>query len=161
MTIMFKYKELEDHVIYVAPLTTLKTVVIGLKGATFDSVSSLKGRSLAYLRGAKFSDIIDKDPEITKQVTNDFIQGIKMLMFGRVDAIIGPLDPIIAAAKGITEKTVVLGEPLIVAERTPWVQISKKSIGRISVDRLQTTFMEIKKRGSLREIRHKYINDVH
>lgn len=151
MTIMFKYRELEEHVIYVAPLPSLRTVVIGPAGSSFNSIESLKGKRIAYLRGAKFSDIIDKDPTITKQITNDFTQGIKMLMFGRVDAIIGPLDPILRAAKGKT-----LGKPLVVDERTPWVQISKKSAPRLSADKLNSVFLDIVNRGALEKIRRKY-----
>lgn len=156
MTIMFKYAELEGHVDYVAPLPSLKTVVIGLKGSTFDSVSSLKGRTLAYLRGAKFSDEIDNDPEIFKHVTDDFEQGMKMLMFGRVDAIIGPMDPIFRAVEGTEKGRTVFGEPLVVAERTPWVQISKKSTKSLSVNKLKIIFDNMLKRGELSALRKKY-----
>jgi len=46
-TIMFKYKELDEHVIYVAPLPSLKNVVIGLKGTQIDSINDLKYKTLA------------------------------------------------------------------------------------------------------------------
>ncbi len=58
LTIMFRYPELEDYVDYVAPLPSLKTVVIGLKGTHFADLDSLSGKKIAYLRGAKFSDVI-------------------------------------------------------------------------------------------------------
>jgi len=156
LTIMFKYKELEGDVIYIAPLKTLKTVVVGLKGNDFNSLSSLKGKTLAYLRGAKFSDAIDNDPDIQMQVTNDFVGGIKMLMFHRVDAIIGPLDPIQNAAREANEGRDILGQPLIVSERTPWVQISKKSTNRISAEKLKAAFSNIEDQGRLATIRDRY-----
>ena len=98
MTIMFKYEELEPYVIYISALPPLKTIVIGLKGHTFDSVTSLHGKKLAYLRGAHFSDEIDRDDKIFRYRTTDFSQAVKMLLSGRVDAVIGPMDPIISAA---------------------------------------------------------------
>lgn len=160
LTIMFKYKELRDHVIYVAPLPTLKNVVIGLNGISFDSISQLKGKKLAYLRGAKFSDAIDNDPEIYRQETTDFTQGLKMLMRGRVDAIIGPMDPILSAAARMNWSEALFGKPFIVSERTPWVQISKKSAKRISVEKLKSLYEDIEQRGELQRLRQKYIGGI-
>ena len=93
MTIMIKYQQLEDHVIYIAPLEPLKIVVMGIDGVSFESVGSLKGKSIAYLRGAKFSDAIDTSQDIIRVNTTSFTQGVKMLRLKRVDAIIGPMDP--------------------------------------------------------------------
>jgi len=157
MSILFKYEELEEYVVYVAPLATLKTVVIGLNGTEFKTISSLKGKTIAYLRGAKFSDDIDNDPEIIKEITTDFLQGVKMLKFGRVDAIIGPLDPILSAANKITDGEYIFGKPLVVAERTPWIQISNKSASELSVRKLRTIILKLKERGVIKEIRQKYI----
>jgi len=157
MTIMFKYKELEEYVVYIAPLATLKNVVVSLKGTTFDSFDSLKGKTLAYLRGAKFSDQIDNNPEIFTQVTDDFIQGINMLLARRVDGIIGPLDPILSAARSIVQDRYIFDDPFVVSERTPWVQISKKSADRISVKKLKRIFLNLEKTNKLELIRDKYL----
>lgn len=158
LTIMFKYEELEGHVTYVAPLPSLRTVVVGLPGSGLNSVEDLKGKTLAYLRGARFSDVIDLDPQIKKQATNDFIQGLEMLAFGRVDAIIGPLEPILGAVSQIDGGNLILGEPIVVDERTPWVQVSNKSVDRLSLDNLSRTFHDIVERGDLEAIRQKYAN---
>jgi len=157
MSILFKYPELEDHVIYIAPLTPLKTVVISLKGTDIESIASLRGKTLGYLRGAKFSDAIDHDERIKKLETGDFLQAVKMLMYKRVDAIIGPMDPIISAAIELGKDRRLFGNPLTVAERTPWVQISKKSLERISVERLTAAFNSLDKRGTVEQIRHHYL----
>jgi len=160
-TIMFKYEELEGHVTYIAPFDTLKIVVIGLKGRSYPSIESLKGKRLAYLRGAKFSDEIDNEPEITRQDTIDFSQGLKMLELGRVDAIIGPLDPLLYTAAKLFKKQDFFGKPLLVGERTPWLQVSKKSADRISVEKLEDSFKKMQLSGQLDVIRNKYINFKH
>ncbi|WP_348704198.1 transporter substrate-binding domain-containing protein [uncultured Neptuniibacter sp.] len=157
MTIMFKYDELEDHVIYIAPLPSLKTVVIGLENNNFESVHALKGKVLAYLRGAKFNELIDNDPEILKHTTLNFAQAVKMLKRGRVDAIIGPMDPIISASKMLPNEQITFGEPLILHENTPWVQISKKSQHKFSVEKLREAFKELMKEGMLTRLREKYL----
>jgi len=158
MTIMFKYKQLEDHVIYIAPLESLKIVVMGLEGVSFDSVNSLKGRTVAYLRGAKFSDAIDNDPDIVRVNTTSFTQGVKMLMLKRVDAIIGPMDPIVFKAAELVPDKNIFGAPLVIDERTPWLQVSKKSVDKISVAKLKDIFQKMVKRGKLTALRTKYMS---
>ena len=155
LTIMFKYEELTEHVIYITPLPTLRTVVIGRQGSIFKSIDDLKGKTIAYLRGARFSDLIDNQTTINKQVTDDFTQGAQMLMSGRVDGLIGPLDPIIKAIESINSNAR-LGEPLIVDERTPWVQISKKSVDKVSAEKLNKIFLEIILGGELNTIKNQY-----
>ena len=157
LSILFKYKELEEYVDYISPLPALKNVVIGRKGSTFNSIKQLKGKRLAYLRGASFNDEIDEDDEIYKQSVTNFIQGIKMLAIGRVDAIIGPLDPIIAATLALKMKVDFLGEPLTVSTRTPWLQMSKKSLHGSAKEKLKAHFQAILKRGELDRLRLKYI----
>ncbi len=156
MTIMFKYKELEPYVVYVAPLEALKNVVVGLKGTNFDTFNSLKGKSFAYLRGAKFSDDMDNDPEIYKVITDDFVQGLNMLRAGRVDGIVGPLDPILSAAKKLDFNDDIFGVPFVVSERTPWLQVSKKSLERLSIKKLNQIFLNLKSNNKLKNIRDKY-----
>ncbi|WP_232771093.1 substrate-binding periplasmic protein [Colwellia sp. 75C3] len=156
LTIMFKYKELVDYVDYIYPLPSLKNVVIGRKGTDFSSVKQLEKRSIAYLRGAKFSDDVDNNPEIIKQKVSDFRQGLLMLKKGRVDAIIGPMAPIISAAKLLGLNKGFFGRPLIVSERTPWLQISKKSHDKISAKQLEVIFRQMMIHGELKEIQQKY-----
>ncbi len=162
---MFKYKELEDHVTYIAPLPSLKNVIIGLNGSYFPDINSLKHKNIAYLRGAKFSDKIDNDPDISKTLIRDFNQGIIMLLAKRVDAIIGPLDPITVAFNNITiieqHSNQTLGLPLIVSERTPWIQLSKHSKSGISIKELTAHFQNILKRGDLEKLRQHYLAPQH
>lgn len=156
LTIMFKYKELADYVDYIYPLPTLKNVVIGRKGSDYHSVQQLEKLNIAYLRGAKFSDDIDNNPEIIKQPVSDFYQGLLMLKKGRVDAIIGPMAPIISAAKQAHLGKDFFGKPLIVSERTPWLQLSKKSHDKVSPQQLKAIFSQMMAQGELETIQLKY-----
>jgi polar amino acid transport system substrate-binding protein len=158
LSILFKYKELESHVVYLAPLPSLKTVVIGLAGARIESISQLKNKRLGYLRGGRFSDAIDNDPDIKTFETAHFRQAVKMLINGRVDAIIGPMDPIYSAAIDLGRDGSLFGQPLVVAERTPWVQLSKKSADKFSVERLRSAFNRLNEAGEITKIRNRYIS---
>ena len=157
LTIMFKYQELEQYVTYITPLPSLKNVVIGLKNSQFDNAYSLERKTIAYLRGAKFSDAIDHNRKITKVTTKDFQQGINMLAAKRVDAIIGPMEPILAAAQDLNKPADFFGQPLVVSERTPWVQISNHSELMSEIAGLKQHFDQLLSSGKLEQLRAKYL----
>lgn len=157
LTIMFKYKELESYVTYLIPLPSLDNVVIGLSGIKYDKISDLEGKKVAYLRGAKFSDAIDNNEKIIKITTHDFRQGIDMLFAERADFIIGPIDPIISAIQRLKIDSRLLGEPLIVSTRTPWLQISNASKLRHSKQKVKNYFNDILANGKLNTLRSKYL----
>jgi polar amino acid transport system substrate-binding protein len=156
LTIMFKYEELIPHVRFIYPLPPLKNVVIGRKGTNFSLISNLHGKTIAYLRGAKFSDAVDKNEKIKKYYVTNFIQGLLMLNRGRVDGVIGPIEPIYSAAKELMFTEEYFGKPLIVSERVPWLQISKKSMDKVSVSQLKNHLTTIISEGELAKIKAKY-----
>jgi len=156
LTIMFKYPELSSYVTYIYPLPALKNVVIGRKKDHFPTIESLHGKVIAYLRGAKFSDRIDNNTAIIKQEVLDFDQGIILLQEGKVDAIIGPLSPIQSAANKLFLIKDFFGEPLIVSQRTPWLQISNKSLHKISAEQLKESFARLIAQGELEKLKRKY-----
>ncbi|TWX70746.1 transporter substrate-binding domain-containing protein [Colwellia demingiae] len=156
ITIMFKYKELANYVDYIYPLPALKNVVIGRRGHDYQSITQLEGLNIAYLNGAKFSDAVDNNPKIHKQIVVDFHQGLLMLKKKRVDAIIGPMKPIMSAAKRLALNKGFFGKPLVVSERTPWLQLSKQSKSHISADKIKAIFSKMIDQGALENIQLKY-----
>ncbi len=157
MTIMFKYPDLAQHVHYVAALPSLRMIVLGMKGNNFRSIEDLKDKRLAYLRGASFSADIDADPSIQIYRTVDFKQGVRMLASGRVDAIIGPMDPILSAfAESGIEQTM-MGEALLLSERTPWIQLSNKSRFLKSIPALRKAYEEIINEGLYEVLKSKHL----
>ena len=83
-----------------------------------------------------------------------------MLVVGRADAIIGPLDPILSASLQIKEG-VIFGDPLIVDLRTPWVQVSKKRQPDIDIEKIKTKFLEMQSTDTLNILREKYLTPPH
>jgi polar amino acid transport system substrate-binding protein len=156
MTIMFKYDELKEHVDYLVPLAPIQNVVVGLQNLEINSLVGLEGKTLGYLRGAKLSDEIDNNDKIEKYLIPDFKRGVEMLAFGRVDAIIGPYEALVFAAKMTGQKSDFFGVPIVVSERTPWLQISKKSAFRKDAKKITGIFERLVAEGSLAQIRNKY-----
>jgi polar amino acid transport system substrate-binding protein len=159
LSILFKYKELEDFVIYLAPLPSLKNVVIGLKDFEINDIKSLEGKRLGYLRGAKFSDEIDNNPNIIKYETDNFSQSIGMLKLGRVDGVIGPLEPIYKAGKEYGLNVDSFGKAFVVSTRTPWIQLSKNSKSKLSVSKVVESFKKAMLKGELQTLYDKYTSN--
>lgn len=159
LTIMFRNPELEGYVDYVAALPSKKTIVLGLPETIFNDIADLSGKRLAYLRGARFNKQIDNDESIEKHLVTDYKLGIKMLMAGRADAIIGPMQSIEAARlelEGIDNETILLGRPLVVDIGSPWIQISKKSRSYIDIERLRNSFMQLQEENAFQNLQKKY-----
>lgn len=155
ITIMFRYEHLAKDLMFVTALPKLTNVVLGKKSLNIDSPKDLLGKQVAYLRGAKFSSMIDKDPRIRKYYTVDINQAVALLGKNRVDAVIGPLSPIIYAVeqqKFIDE----LGHPLVISHRVPWLQISKKSPLIEQIEVIRTIAQRLIAQGKLRELKDKY-----
>lgn len=158
VTIMFKYPELAPYVKYITPLPVLKNVVIGRKGTSISSIDDLNGKVIAYLRGAKFSEQIDKSKGISKQFVNDFDQGIDMMRLNRVDAIIGPLSAILYSAKKMGVSKQFFGEPFTVSTKTPWLQISKKNTEKIDLAKVEAKLKKLIEEGFFNRLNEKYLN---
>ena len=45
----------------------------------------------------------------------------------------------------------------MLTEKTPWVQISKKSAERVSVEQLRSIYDDLDRRGVLNSIRNRYL----
>jgi len=155
VTIMYKYEQLGPYVDYIYPLPTLKNVVIGVQGKSFNK-ASLTGKSIAYLRGAKFSAEIDNNQAIKKHIVTDFEQGIALLAANRVDAVIGPMQPILTAAKKLGLDDSFFGKPLVVSQRTPWLQVTKDTLTKKEKETLREAFITMMNDGDYEKIRNEY-----
>lgn len=157
LTIMFKYKELEDFVTYITPLPSLQNVVVGVRGNNISSIEAIEGSSIAYLRGANFSNEIENNSTITLYRTKNFKKSIEMLIAGRVEAVIGPFEALLMAAKSLGKNKGFFGEPLVVSQRTPWLQVSNKSKHKFNIIKLEKKLKENIKNKTLEHLKKSYL----
>jgi len=159
LTIMFRYPELEGYVDYIGSLPSKPLVVIGLQGQDFKDINSLSGKTIIYLRGAKFNKQIDEDKTIGKHLVSDYILGVKMLVARRADAIIGSLQSIqrtVLELEIINNEKIFLGKPLIIDSRTPWIQVSKKHSSHLNIEDLKQSFLKLEADGVFNTLKAKY-----
>jgi len=156
LAILFKYEELQGFVTFLEPLLPINNVVLALSGVKLDSFIDLEGKRLGYLRGARFSIDIDNNTKIVKYETKDFLQSLKMLKAGRLDAVIGPQEAILSAASKLGMNDDSFSKPLIVSTRTPWLQLSNKSTNQQSVQQFKEHFKQLLNEGDLQSLYSKY-----
>jgi len=133
LSILFRYQELEGFVEFIAPLPPLEIVLMGLKGATLNSLKDLENKRLGYLRGAKLSEKIDANPNILKYDINNFDQGVNMMKLGRLDAIIGPKVALYSSGIKYDLGIEDFSTPYVISVRTPWLQLSRKTQRTVAI----------------------------
>lgn len=159
IAIMFRNPALEGYVEYIGALPSKKTVVIGVPGNEVHNIQELQGKTITYLRGAQFSEEIDNDESIKKLLVANYMLGIKMVLAGRADAIIIPeqsLQQAIVELARIEKIKVNLGQPLVVRERSPWIQISKKSVAYLDIEKLRQSFIALQAQDRPQALKEKY-----
>jgi polar amino acid transport system substrate-binding protein len=69
-------------------------LLVGSLKKPFASMSELRGRVVGHLRGTEFDRDFIADPAIIKYEGNSYEQQLKMLLMGRLDAIVAPRTPL-------------------------------------------------------------------
>lgn len=79
-----------DKIRYAGPFAFSKVLVISKKGKTINHYNDLKKlTNIAVIRKASFDERFDLDRTINKAFVGSYYQGLKMMLSGRVEAIIG------------------------------------------------------------------------
>lgn len=159
LTIMFRHPALYGYVDYIGSLPSKNTVVIGLQGKSFKSIADLSGKKITQLRGGQYNNQIDNDKSIEKHMVNTYSLGVKMLIAGRVDAMLGTMTAIKRTVFELERKENIkinLSAPLIVDIRTPWIQLSQKSSEYIEIEKLKKSFLQLEKQGVFNMLDAKY-----
>lgn len=136
----------DEYVDHIASLPSKKTIVIGLHGQSFNTLADLSGKTIAYLRGSRLNPQIANDKNIIKYHIKSYVLGIKMLISGRVDAVLGTVGSL-KSAKGKLQKEqntkVNFNVPLVVGSVTPCILMSNKSRSHLDIEKLKESFLEL------------------
>lgn len=81
--------QLNDAGIKVGLFLSVRTIVVGRRGATLSSRDDLRGKTLGIVRGTWYDERIAADGSITKHPVADIHQGVRMVAAGRIDCVIG------------------------------------------------------------------------
>jgi polar amino acid transport system substrate-binding protein len=126
--LIFKNTSIVQNVKYLGPVSKSRVIVLTSADITINSYADLPAlNAIAVIRNAHFDKRFDQDDTIKKVNVDSYEQGIKMLKYGRVDAIVGSLVGLKYSLKQENMEQKRLDTAFILGEKEWWLHISKKS----------------------------------
>lgn len=153
---LFPNEMLKESAISIAPLYALKNVVIGLKGAHFQSLEDLYGKTVAQVRGANYDNNLTENASVEKYLTKNYDQAIKMLFARRVDAIAGPSVSLFYIAGKLGYKREQFGHPLVLNSKKVFAFFAKTTANPHLIIKLKKVIDKLRKERAFEKILKQY-----
>jgi len=156
LAIALKTEVMDRIALPLASLGPEDVLLIGAPGAQIKSVSDLHGKVVAQLRYSDYYPEIIADTQIQKYSTTNYEVSLKMLLSGRVDAVVGLRTGLSFAMHRLGFRQEQLGSALILRTGEPWVYLSKKFTDKPTIELLEQSAQHIAGSGFFDEVRMKY-----
>jgi polar amino acid transport system substrate-binding protein len=155
MIIVAPDERLDEAAENVGKVETLVIVAWGRVETPLRNKRDLIGRTVAVVRGSRLDRERAGELRIIPFPCRNHELGFKMLMAGRVDAVIGPLQGLTFAVEKIGLRSRFLGEPLVLGEAPVNVYVSRRlpSAARNRLRRALERFLED---GTVARLRGRY-----
>jgi polar amino acid transport system substrate-binding protein len=155
--IIFKSESRSIFIEYVAPIRTVKTVVIALKGIKIENYADLRNITIGKTRGTHLSKQFDQDTDLNIIELSNYQQAAKMIKHGRIDAIAGSALVLSYQLKANNVLIYVdLENKLVLGEKEQWLQFSKKSKHLNKIPLLKNAIERLRSNGKFDLIMDKY-----
>lgn len=154
--IVFRSQDRDTLVEYVAPIFTVRTVVISKEETKISNYKDLKKLRIGKVRGIRLSKDFDTDTSLNITGLKNYEQLWMNLSRNRLDAIAGSEIGLQQTKRSILESEIVLSEPFILGERVQWLQISKKSKHLQYIPRLKLAIEELINEGAYSNLMEKH-----
>ncbi|WP_428789992.1 substrate-binding periplasmic protein [Vibrio profundum] len=156
MSIFTHNTNLGNKVIEVIPVYHLKTLVVGRKVHDIQSLEELKGKKVGIVRGTSLSD----EPEISQMKLvqfKDFKQGLKMLLAGRIKALVGVDLALYYWINKMDISRKDLGQPYIFKTQGSILHVSHHFDDKAAITRLKAAVISMQQDGTVTKIWSKYL----
>lgn len=141
--IVFRSKGRDAIVEYVAPVLTLRTIVVPRKGISIKHYQDLKEMTIGKVRGIRLDARFDHDPDLVFVEQNNYVHLWKILSRSRVDAIAGSEKGLIQSGTPAMKEYLESSRVFVLGERVQWLQLSKKSKYLHHIPTLKTTIQSL------------------
>lgn len=155
MIIMFPNPKINADARNLGMILPMETVIIARAGTVLRSLRDVRGKRVGSVRGAKYDDRVTKESGIILYPTDSYSQSLKMLLAGRVDAIIGPKLGLYYTAKTDNIPKQALGKPLVLSVSEGSVFISNKTPDSVA-QQIGRAMSKLMKNGRIQQILSKY-----
>ena len=160
MSILISNEVVEKNCDSLAEISTVQSIVVGLKGTNYPELTSLHGRTVGILRQAKYDERFEKNSHIRKYEFNSYEQGLKMLFSKRFDAMAGTKISLYytLAKQGYSAK--LLSQPLVLNSKIISIQYSKNSLHPHAKLKIQMAAKKLIEQGKIQRIIERYIGSI-
>lgn len=155
MVIMFPNQTINANAKNLGSILPMETVIFGRADSTYRSLKDLHGKTIASVRGAEYDDRITKKNGMILYLTDNYTQSLKMLLAGRVEAVIGPKLGLYYTARKNKYPKHAFGTPLVLSTRQGCVFISNKAPETLA-KKILDAMDRIRKNGTVTMLLEKY-----
>jgi len=129
--------------------------VLASSNLKLDSYSDLRGMTIGVPLGLYFHEVFHQDKNITITTSSEYVDTIRLLKKGRIDAIGGAIPVLLFLAKKEKMLTSKLGEPLILKQNEIYL-VCTNSTPKLIQNKLRKAIIELKLDGAIQIIFDSY-----
>jgi len=133
-----------------------ESVVIGLAEMEFHSSEELVGKRVASIKGARYDARISQENGVISCPSGSYLQSLKMLLGGRVDAVLGPRLGLDHTINAHNLPRVAFADPLVVSLAPVTVYVSRH-IPDLLIKKIRVAIQRLMENGTVERIRAKYL----
>ncbi|MBL4838498.1 MAG: transporter substrate-binding domain-containing protein [Kordiimonadaceae bacterium] len=158
LAMIFKAPHLNEFSTPIIELEALPNIIIGLQGTEIKSLKALETMTVAALRGGVFDQMFSTHKNWQSITANSYEHSVRLLLKGRVDAMVGTLDGVIFHLQRAGVTPDMLGSPfeLDTQEMTLYASHASKLNGDYEIMKAATQQMQ--KDGLTERIRQSFLD---
>lgn len=156
MTLRFTNDELRQVAIQVAPVIGMPTGIYSLAQRPYRSLQALDGAVLAVVRSFPIDARVTARKNIIRYTTDNHEHSLKMLLAGRVDAVLSTDYGIRGAALALGHSPAELAPPIPLEKQYFWLHLSRKTATPETVSALNAAVAKLQSSGDIARIQRKY-----
>lgn len=135
----------------------LDIIVIGRAGREITTYEDLRSLDIAVRLGGYFGERFDNDTALNKRPVENYARGVKMLMAGRVDAVVGTAATLYYELRKQQVDMDEVGRPFFLVRKEDWLHFSRKSPRQDKKDDIVAIVEKLVRQGRFAEIFARYL----
>ena len=157
MVLRFNNEELSSVAIQVIPVVGMQTVVLSRATRPVNSLAELNGKLLAVVRSFPLDPRIEDNSSIRIYTTDSNEHSMRMLLAGRVDAVLGSDVGMYGAASTLGHQINEFAAPIKLESRDFWLHLSRKTADEATIKALKNAVEKLQRQGAINRIRQRYL----
>lgn len=138
-------------------LWAAEVIAVARAGVKLDGQDDLRGRTIGMLRGSDYGAAFLDEREYRKHEITDQVQGIRMLLEGRLDASVGTRLEVFHAMRQLGVGRGRLGSSIAVQPREIHLHLGRRSADEALASELRRTVQELRTSGKADALLAKYL----